>query len=48
MRQIFVARMGVSRDVDPNYSFEVALYVIRRRIETALRWIIMSGLYQSL
>ncbi|HEY3747430.1 MAG TPA: glutamate synthase large subunit, partial [Gemmatimonadaceae bacterium] len=37
MRQIFVARMGVSRDVDPNYSFEVALYVIRRRIETALR-----------
>ncbi|MGI8402693.1 MAG: glutamate synthase large subunit [Gemmatimonadaceae bacterium] len=37
MRQIFVARMGVSRDVDPSYSFEVALYVIRRRIETALR-----------
>ncbi|MEO8910183.1 MAG: glutamate synthase large subunit [Gemmatimonadaceae bacterium] len=37
MRQIFVARMGVGRDLDPNYSFEVTLYVIRRRIETALR-----------
>ncbi len=37
MRQIFVARMGVERDVDSNYAFEVTLYVIRRRIEAALR-----------
>src|SRR3954469_12555456 len=37
MRQVFVARMGVARDVDSNYAFEVTLYVIRRRIEAALR-----------
>jgi glutamate synthase domain-containing protein 2/glutamate synthase domain-containing protein 1/glutamate synthase domain-containing protein 3 len=37
MRQIFIARMGVRRDVDTNSSFEVTLYVIRRRIEAALR-----------
>ena len=37
VRQIFVARMGVSREVDTNSSFEVTLYVIRRRIEAALR-----------
>jgi glutamate synthase (NADPH/NADH) large chain len=37
IRQIFVARMGVGRDVDTNSLFEVTLYVIRRRIEAALR-----------
>src|SRR5688500_12248141 len=37
MRQIFVARMGVGREVDTNSSFEVLLYLIRRRIEAALR-----------
>ncbi|HEX2692541.1 MAG TPA: glutamate synthase central domain-containing protein, partial [Gemmatimonadaceae bacterium] len=37
MRQVFVARMGVERDVDSNYAFEVTLYVIRRRIEAELR-----------
>jgi len=37
MRQIFVARMGVGREVEPNTSFEVLLYLIRRRIEAALR-----------
>ncbi|HXL86652.1 MAG TPA: hypothetical protein VN927_05550, partial [Gemmatimonadaceae bacterium] len=37
MRQIFVARMGVGRDVDTNTDFEVTLYVIRRKIEAALR-----------
>jgi len=37
MRQIFVARMGVGREVDTNTSFEVLLYLIRRRIEAALR-----------
>ena len=37
MRQIFVARMGVERDVDSNYAFEITLYVIRRRIEAELR-----------
>jgi glutamate synthase domain-containing protein 2/glutamate synthase domain-containing protein 1/glutamate synthase domain-containing protein 3 len=37
IRQIFVARMGVGREVDTSSSFEVTLYVIRRRIEAALR-----------
>jgi len=37
MRQIFVARMGVGREVDTNTDFEVTLYVIRRKIEAALR-----------
>ncbi len=37
MRQIFVARMGVAREVDTNSEFEVTLYVIRRRIEASLR-----------
>jgi glutamate synthase domain-containing protein 1 len=37
MRQIFVARMGVGREVDTNSAFEVLLYLIRRRIEAALR-----------
>ena len=37
IRQIFVAKMGVGRDVDTNSCFEVTLYVIRRRIEAALR-----------
>ncbi|HEY8164852.1 MAG TPA: glutamate synthase large subunit [Gemmatimonadaceae bacterium] len=37
IRQVFVARMGVTRDVDTSSEFEVALYLIRRRIEAALR-----------
>jgi glutamate synthase domain-containing protein 2/glutamate synthase domain-containing protein 1/glutamate synthase domain-containing protein 3 len=37
MRQVFVGRMGVAREVDTNTSFEVLLYIIRRRIEAALR-----------
>src|ERR1700716_157452 len=37
MRQIFVARMGVAREVDTNTDFEVTLYTIRRKIEAALR-----------
>ncbi|MEP6551719.1 MAG: glutamate synthase central domain-containing protein, partial [Gemmatimonadales bacterium] len=37
MRQIFVARKGVDREVDTNSSFEVTLYVIRRKVEAALR-----------
>ncbi|HEX9309646.1 MAG TPA: glutamate synthase central domain-containing protein, partial [Gemmatimonadaceae bacterium] len=37
MRQVFVARMGVEREVDTNSAFEVTLYVIRRKIEAALR-----------
>ena len=37
IRQVFVTRMGVEREVDTSSSFEVTLYVIRRRIEAALR-----------
>jgi glutamate synthase (NADPH) large chain len=37
IRQIFVARMGVTRDVDTSSSLEVTLYVIRRRVEAELR-----------
>ena len=37
IRQIFVARMGVKRDVDTSSSFEVTLFVIRKRIEATLR-----------
>ncbi|HEV7388826.1 MAG TPA: glutamate synthase large subunit, partial [Gemmatimonadaceae bacterium] len=37
IRQIFVATMGVSRDLDADSAFEITLYVIRRRIEAALR-----------
>ena len=37
IRQVFVTRMGVEREVDTSSSFEVKLYVIRRRIEAALR-----------
>ena len=37
MRQVFVAQMGVGRDAGTNTSFEVLLYLIRRRIEAALR-----------
>src|SRR5438270_492148 len=37
IRQIFVARMFVDREVDAGSSFEIALYIIRRRIEAALR-----------
>src|SRR6202171_308784 len=37
VRQIFVARMGVGREVDTNTDFEVTLYIIRRKIEAALR-----------
>ena len=44
MRQIFVGQMGV-RDVDTNSAFEISLYVIRRRIEAALREIQGSDAY---
>ena len=37
IRQIFVGKLGVDRDVDTDWAFEVTLYVIRRRIEAALR-----------
>ncbi len=43
MRQIFVARMGVGREVDTSSSFEVTLYVIRRRIEAGLRQMPVAG-----
>ncbi|HEX9129614.1 MAG TPA: hypothetical protein VF850_10655, partial [Gemmatimonadaceae bacterium] len=45
VRQLFVARMGVAREVDTNSSFEVSLYVIRRRIEAALSEIPGSHCY---
>src|SRR5712671_2156586 len=44
MREIFVGQMGV-RDVDTNSAFEISLYVIRRRIEAALREIQGSDAY---
>ncbi len=37
IRQVFVAKMGVGRDVDTNSGFELTLYVMRRKIEAALR-----------
>jgi len=37
IRQIFVSTMGVARDLDADSAFEITLYVIRRRIESALR-----------
>ena len=37
IRQIFVGRLGVEREVDTDWAFELTLYVIRRRIEAALR-----------
>src|SRR4051812_32699254 len=37
IRQIFVGRLGVEREVDTDSAFEVTLYVIRRKIEAALR-----------
>jgi glutamate synthase domain-containing protein 2/glutamate synthase domain-containing protein 1/glutamate synthase domain-containing protein 3 len=37
IRQIFVGRLGVEREVDSDWAFELTLYVIRRRIEAALR-----------
>src|SRR5207237_6629146 len=37
IRQVYVARMFIDREVDAGSSFEVALYIIRRRIEAALR-----------
>src|SRR5258705_2920661 len=37
MRQVFVAQMGVGREAGTNSEFEVLLYLIRRRIEAALR-----------
>jgi glutamate synthase (NADPH/NADH) large chain len=43
IRQVFVARMGVGRDLDTNSSLEVKLYVIRRKIEAALRKIPGGG-----
>src|SRR5450759_1322733 len=50
MRQIFVGQMGVGqmgvgREVDTSSSFEISLYVIRRRIEAALREIPGSDCY---
>src|SRR6266403_3561343 len=45
VRQLFVARMGVGREVDTNSSFEISLYVIRRRIEAALSEIPGSECY---
>src|SRR5713101_6796932 len=45
VRQLFVARMGVGREVDTSSSFEISLYVIRRRIEAALREIPGSECY---
>ncbi|HMG12054.1 MAG TPA: glutamate synthase central domain-containing protein, partial [Gemmatimonadaceae bacterium] len=50
MRQIFVAQMGVGqlgggREVDTSSSFEISLYVIRRRIEAVLREIPGSDCY---
>src|SRR5438105_15447374 len=39
IRQVFVARMFVDREVDAGSSFEVALYVIRRKIEWAVQTI---------
>jgi len=43
IRQVFIARMGVGLDVDTNSSLEVTLYVIRRKIEAALRRIPGGG-----
>src|SRR6266566_2066245 len=40
-----VALMGVGREVDTNSSFEISLYVIRRRIEAALNEIPGSDCY---
>lgn len=37
IRQVFVARRGLTREADTNSKFEVTLYLIRRRIEAALR-----------
>src|SRR6266550_7611488 len=37
IRQVFVARKFVEREVDTSSSFEVALYLIRRKLEAALR-----------
>src|SRR5204862_5281001 len=37
IRKVCVARMFVDREVDAGSSFEVALYIIRRKIEAALR-----------
>jgi glutamate synthase domain-containing protein 2/glutamate synthase domain-containing protein 1/glutamate synthase domain-containing protein 3 len=50
MRQIFVAQMGVGqlgggREVDTGSSFEISLYVIRRRIEAALKEIPGANCY---
>src|SRR3984893_7424871 len=45
VRQLFVARRGVAREVDTSSSFEISLYVIRRRIEAALREIPGSDCY---
>ncbi|MFL5502232.1 MAG: glutamate synthase large subunit [Gemmatimonadaceae bacterium] len=37
IRQLFVSTMGVARDLDADSAFEITLYVIRRRVESALR-----------
>jgi glutamate synthase domain-containing protein 2/glutamate synthase domain-containing protein 1/glutamate synthase domain-containing protein 3 len=45
IRQVFVAKMGVVRDVDTNSGFELTLYVMRRKIEAALRRIPRADCY---
>ncbi|MFL5481185.1 MAG: glutamate synthase large subunit [Gemmatimonadaceae bacterium] len=37
IRQVFVTRLFVDRDISSDSAFEVALYVMRRKIEAALR-----------
>ena len=37
IRQIFIARLFVDRDITSDSAFEIALYMMRRKIEAALR-----------
>ncbi|HJQ11332.1 MAG TPA: glutamate synthase large subunit [Gemmatimonadaceae bacterium] len=37
IRQVFIARLFIDRDISSDSAFEVALYVMRRKIEAALR-----------
>ncbi|HYU52156.1 MAG TPA: glutamate synthase central domain-containing protein, partial [Gemmatimonadaceae bacterium] len=43
IRQLFIGRKGAERDVDINSSFEATLYVIRRKVEAALRAALSGG-----
>ncbi|HEX9220052.1 MAG TPA: glutamate synthase large subunit, partial [Gemmatimonadaceae bacterium] len=43
IRQLFIGRKGAERDVDIDSSFEATLYVIRRKIEAALRAVPSGG-----